>query len=126
MRPKLIHPVPCTIANVDTDAAHYNPVFKEPTKTGGVTQYGTAFEIKAQVHYNTGKLVNPMITGFQERGDGYLFAKEDDAALVNQRAKISKIGSRDVEYYVTEKRPKVHYTDANMVMLIFASKDKGE
>ena len=121
MTPRLIHPVTCELANVDTGAS-YDADFDEPV---GETTYSAPFTIQAQVQMNRGEELEGVATGIQKRGEGYLLAKRADAALVNQRAKLTKMGTVECEYYVFEKRPAVHYTDSNMMLLLFETKEAG-
>ena len=64
-------------------------------------------------------------SGAEIRGDGYLLMYRADADTVNMNAKITKIGTMVVEYYVTEKVPAVHYEDAQMVAVVYQSEEKG-
>lgn len=123
MKSKLIRPMPVEIQNVDTSETVFDADFEEAT---GDIVYEDVQTVNCQVVVYSTEKMEAAPAGFQLKGDGYLLMKEDDSASVNVNAKIVKIGSKVVEYYVTEKTRAVHYEDAEMVLVFFESHDKGE
>lgn len=120
---KLIHPITVKLKNIDTGASTYDAEFDEPT---GATVYEAELTIQAQVKFNRGKELEGVVPGFQLKGDGYLLMYRADADLVNVNALITEIDSDTVDHRVIEKTNAVHYDSAQMVMVVFETRDKGE
>lgn len=121
MKAKLVHPVQVNICPIDRSKTKYDADFQEPI--GGVV-YGSPVTITAQVRFDRLGTWEMVPGGGNPKSSGYLLVDGDPD--VNIGDKITGIGGRPTELYITEKRPTICYGGkAQMTKVFFESRDKG-
>lgn len=112
VQPNLIHPTPVELEFIDEGKTMFDPDTKEPLPS---VVRGTKKILKAQIKYFTEKELVALETGPAEGSKGYLLFRDLDLAQagveIKQGVKITKIGKRASDYYITGTVPMGHYPD---------------
>jgi hypothetical protein len=109
--PRLIHPVNVTIETIDKARTLYDPM----TRSVIGQPLRTSVTIKAQLNNRRHDQVTMDPGGRETDGDGYILARLRDleraGVTIEIGDKITKLGRRDVAYFITRKEFKAGYSD---------------
>lgn len=112
MIPRLLHPVPVTIEQIDRGETLYDEDAREPIQQAARKVSKT---IPGQVKWFSQFDDKPTRAGTIENASGYvLFRQVDLTAYAVELAtedRFSRIGTRDTDVYVVSLRPVGHYPD---------------
>ncbi len=116
--PRLIHPVSVTIETIDKTRTLYDPT----TRSVVGQPLRTLVTIKAQLNNRRHDQVAMDPGGREMESDGYVLARLRDleraGVTIEIGDKITKLGRRDVVYFITRKEFKAGYTDQDGQTLV--------
>ena len=121
MLPRLIHPVDCTIEQIDTASTAYDEDAREPIQHAARK---TAVVVQGQPKWRSEKDLETARGGSTDAAAGYVLFRYADltAAGVTLRVndRITIQGHLADEVYVTRLQPMGHYSDQNGATLVKA------
>ena len=125
MRPRLIHPLPVILEQLNRGGTDWDPDFDEPVE--GEATYDDPVTLSGQVNYSA---VSQLVTGgsawLKDSIGRLVFLKADlEAAGITLGIgdKITSIDGREVAYYILEPRPQGHYDTATLIFAFFGDKE---
>ena len=128
--PKLIHPVPVTVRKFAWDKTGWDDKAREPI---GHAVRDRAVVLSGQVKYKSIEEPTPEFAGVRRESKGYVIFRYIDleaAGVTLERGdKITKIGNRNVTYFVEYFEDAAHYPDlqgAAFLQVWFVDRDPGE
>lgn len=110
--PRLLHPVPVLIEQIDTGATVYDEDAREPVQQAARKVVVT---VPGQASYGSAASLTPGAGGIREDEDGYVTFRQRDldarsvALAVNDR--FTSIGGVGHDAYVTRLQPMGHYPE---------------
>ena len=124
--PNLIQPVRVTVLPISKATTPYDPDAREPLRSA---RYGTALVIDAQPSFRQISRSKTAFEGMAADVSGYVLVRRKDLTTKSWTPttgdRLSSIGSRSVEYYVTQSVDAAHWGDQNgssLVRIYFASR----
>lgn len=119
--PNLIHPVPILIQQIDTAETLYDDELREPVQQ---SVRGATVTVDGQVKWGLDQSVDSERRGAQEDSDGYVLFRYVDlqaqGVTLKHEDRFIKLGTLDVDVYVTSLRPEGHYSDTGGPTLVKA------
>lgn len=110
--PRLIHPVPVTVQQIDTGATIYDDDAREPIQQAARPVSKT---LNGQVKWQSQFSGESTRGGTVEGASGYVLFRQVDldanALVLQDEDRISRIGTRDTDVYISQLRPVGHYPD---------------
>lgn len=110
--PRLIHPVPVTIEQIDKSATIYDEDAREPIQFAARPVKKT---LNGQVKWQSQFSESNTRAGTIEGASGYVLFRQIDltakAIVLQLEDRLSRIGTRDTDVYITNLRPVGHYPD---------------
>jgi hypothetical protein len=123
VQPRLIHPVPIVIEQVDEANTNYDDHHREPIQQ---SKRKTSVTIKGQVRWAVPDDVELQITigGKQIQADGYVLFRFKDltaaSVTLKENDRFISIGGETVDVYIVKFRPMGHYPRAGGPTLVRA------
>lgn len=110
--PRLIHPVPVTIEQISKAQTLYDEDAREPIQFAARPVSKT---LDGQVKWQSQFSEKSTRAGTVESASGYVLFRQVDLAakslVLQLEDRISRIGTRDTDVYITSLRPVAHYPD---------------
>jgi len=121
MQPRLIHPIPVQIAQIDRSATIYDDRAREPI---GGAAHEVIINLVAQIKWKTIGKPDPNFSGPREKDNCYMLFRHTDLAaagkVLNRGDRVRKIGTREVNMFITFFEDMGHYTDQGGATLMKA------
>lgn len=119
--PNLIHPVPIRIQQIDSGETVYDDDLREPVQQ---STRSAIVVVDGQVRWGLDKSYRSERRGAQEDSDGYVLFRyvdlEAKGITLNREDRFLKLGTLDVDVYITSLRPEGHYDDVGGPTLVKA------
>lgn len=110
--PNLIHPIPVTIEPIEAAAAVWDAEAREPLHGARST---SSFVINAQISWDLERNPRDHPAGVAEESTGYILVRYVDmdaqSVSIKRGDRITKIGARAMDLYVTGTKPRAHWPD---------------
>lgn len=110
--PRLIHPVPVTIQQIDKSATIMDEDAREPIQSAARPVSKT---LNGQVKWQSQFDEQNTRVGTIESASGYVLFRQIDltakSIVLQNEDRISRIGTSDTDVYITNLRPVGHYPD---------------
>jgi hypothetical protein len=121
MIPRLLHPVPITIQQLDVSNTIYDEEAREPIQQAS---HAVNITIPGQVNWGLAEELAVTNAGPQENASGYVLFRYVDlnaqSVTLKQNDRFIKIGNEDTDVYVVSLKPTGHYPSAGGATLVKA------
>lgn len=119
--PRLIHPVPVSIQQLDRSATYYDDDMDEPIQQAA---RASTVVVDGQLKWSLDEKQQTQIGGTSERSDGYVLFRLVDltaaSITIKREDRFTRLGTVDVDVYVTALRYEGHYPDQGGPSLVKA------
>ena len=110
--PNLLHPVPIEIEQINRSGTIQDDDYREPVQK--VTR-NSKVVVPGQVKWYEDERLNPTKSGAESESQGYVLFRYVDlnrlGVTLQMGNRIVKMGTIEVDVYVTALRPEAHYPD---------------
>ena len=108
--PRLLHPVPVLLEQIDTSTTLYDEDAREPIQQAA---HKTVVELSGQVKYGSSKEQSYELGGIRENERGYVLFRTVDleakSVTLQLNDRITKIGNVTHDSYIVRLEPAMHY-----------------
>ena len=119
--PRLLHPIPIQVSQLDTSGTLYDDEAREPIQQAA---HSSVVTLSGQVKYGSSREASFHLGGLRENERGYVLFRQVDLDAQSVTLKINdrivKIGQIDNNADITRIEPTGHYPDQNGASLLKA------